>query len=154
MIPLFALADRGIGGLLRRSYVVGAVIVAAAGWWFANPMVTMACLMFLIWRTPGWDEFGGSTTPRSARQVVGAVLRNALPAAGMYAATTWFTGDPMDVLPFAGFCVVATGLQVWYAKKIDRLIAEGKSEDGQYNEIVELTRGAAYGVATALAALV
>jgi hypothetical protein len=150
-IPLFAWADRTVGGAGKRSIAFGAVLACALAAYLVSRNAPLA-VMLAIWvfyRSLPW-KVGGGTTPRRW-QIMGAFLRHAIPAA---AGLLLFLGHYAPDLKFTfmglAYAVVATALAVNYAREIDALTARGLPESGQ-NATQECARGAAYGAAIAAA---
>ncbi|MFD1189762.1 hypothetical protein [Phenylobacterium conjunctum] len=152
LIPLFAWADRTVGGAGRRSLAFGLVLLAGVVLWALSRDLTPVS-MALVWigyRSLPW-KVGGSTTPRGPGQVARALMRHAWPAA--IAAVMHYAGAASSalVLHLASYALVATGLAVFYAHRVDVLAARGEAEDGRLNAFIEGIRGAAFGAALAFA---
>ncbi len=158
LIPLYALADRFAGGgwpaldakLPGRAAFWGALVCAGLGYLVAGLLGPLAAVAWLIYRTPPWRIFGGSTTPRPG-EIVGTFGRHLIAAPGLALAAYWSGHSPVTAaLAGAGFAAIALALACWYAARIDRMVSRGITT-GDPNQFVELIRGAAYGAAVALA---
>lgn len=153
-IPLFTAADRGIGGLFRRSYVYGALLlIAAALTYFKEYPAAIITVVWGLYRSLPW-KIGGSTTPRTAEQIIGAFLRHLSPSLAVFICWQQFGVDPKMFLPFGFYAVIATGLAYAYGRDVDAMARAGIAELGQVNEKVELVRGFVFGVAAAVALII
>jgi len=143
---VFAAADRTIGGGGRRSLAFAAVFALALAFWFlGEPLFTVVALAWALWRSLPWS-IGGTTTPRTFGQKVGALLRNLIPAAAALCWGLW-AGDAVALagsLAFFVWAVLATDLSVEYGEQIDRYAGTG-SEVPWLNEHVEVRRGQLFG---------
>lgn len=156
LVPLYAVADRMVGGAGKRSVAFGAVLLASAGIaWLTGlwPLLIMAPVWIAVRSLPFKGAFG-STTPHGA-QIAATLFRNLLPAL----ATVPFLADGLfdaDWLHLAMaqilFALIATVLGLVYAAITDEHIRKGEP-GGVENSFIELARGAAYGVALAAWAL-
>lgn len=150
---LFALADRGIGGLLRRSFVVGTLIAAAAGLAYLGfHFLALLIVVWLVYRTIPW-KVGGSLTPRTTGQIIGSLFRHALPTVAVVGGNVWFGTSFHAAIPLLTYAVVATVLSVSYARLVDNLAAKGLGENGDANDLQEIIRGALFGLAAAATVL-
>lgn len=148
---VFALADRGIGGLLRRSFVVGGMLLGAAVLgYFNQPLAALLIAVWLVYRTIPW-KVGGSITPRTTMEIGASLLRHAMPALAVLLAYTWYGVDPQAALPIAAYALAATGMGVAYANHVDKLASQGLGDNGDYNDRLEAVRGGLFGFAAALA---
>lgn len=158
LIPAYALADRFTGGgwpaldakLPGRSLAWAAAACIALGYLVGGwPLAAMG-LAWGAYRSLPWS-IGGTITPRGA-QIPAAFARHALPA--LVPAALWVNhvaGGDWRILTFAclAYALAATVLAVAYAREVDALIATGRTDNGDFNDRVELIRGAAYGAALA-----
>lgn len=150
---LFALADRGIGGLFRRSFVVAPMVVAAAGLAYLGfHFLALLIVLWLIYRTMPW-KVGGSLTPRGPAQIAGSFLRHALPTLAVVGGNVWFGISYHYAIPLLAYAVVATLLSVSYARLVDGLARMSLGEDGEANDKQEVIRGAVFGLAAAATVL-
>lgn len=148
---VFALADRGIGGLLRRSFVVGAMLLGVVALaYFDQSFAALLVAVWLVYRTIPW-KVGGSTTPRTPVEVAASILRHGMPALAVLLAHTWYGVDPRAALPIAAYALVATGMGMAYAKHVDDLVRRGLGDNGDYNDKLEAMRGGLFGLTAALA---
>lgn len=150
LVPLYAVADRFAGGgwpaldakLPGRAAFWGALACAGAGYLLAGAYGALMGLAFLIWRTPGWDIFGGSMTPTTAKGYVGTFLRHLIAAPCAAAAAYWTAGNPLLAgAAFGGFAGVAILLAAAYGAR------NASGDVGNMNAFIELARGAAFGAA-------
>jgi hypothetical protein len=146
---VFALSDRGIGGLLRRSFVVGTLIAAAiALGWMGYGFLAVLIIVWLVYRTIPW-KVGGSLTPRRTGQVLGSLARHAMPMLAVVGGSVWFGTKPEAAIPLAVYAVAATALAVAYARFVDGLASMNLGENGEANDKLEIVRGALFGLAAA-----
>lgn len=150
LVPLFAWADRVVGGGGRRSLAFGLALLAGVILWAAShdPLPVGMALTWIAYRSMPW-KVGGSTTPRSPGQIGGALARHALPLG--VAAVLHHAGaaSPALLLHLGAYALIATALAVYYARKVDALAAAGRAEDGRVNAFIEVVRGGAFGAALA-----
>lgn len=146
---LFAVADRGIGGALRRSIVIGAALAVAIGLGLAGyGFLAILVAIWATYRTIPW-QIGGSTTPRGPGQIAGALVRHALPAVAVVGGNVWFATPWTAAIPLLAYAVATTAMAVSYAGHVDELIETGGADNGGYNDKLEIARGAAFGLAAA-----
>lgn len=159
----YALADRFAGGgwpaldarLPGRAAFWGALACAGIGFAFAGLYGLLMGVVFLAWRTPGWDVIpGGSITPKDAKGYLGTFLRHLLIPQVLAFAVAYWTGHDrlITALAFAAFAVAATLLAAWLGREEAKAKAAGKPF-GQQNTFVELGRGLAFGLAVAAGAM-
>lgn len=153
-IPLFAWADRTVGGAGRRSHAFGAVVALGLATGFLGHLwaVTGLSVAWVLYRSLPW-KIGGSTTPHGG-QIAASFARHAIPA--LAALILWRGGwGPMaSFYAMILYAAAATALSVSYATAIDKLKAAGGSENGQINSKYELARGAFFGIALAMGFIV
>lgn len=160
LVLVYAAADRFAGGgaprldakLPGRAAFWGALVAALLGWFLLGRYGVLCAGAWLIWRTPAWDVFGGSMTPKTSGQIAGTFLRHFVLIVPLGALAAYFTDrDPLTgAAPFAAFAVFATLLAVWYGRAEAKAIRNGEPI-GNQNVVVELLRGAAFGVAVVVA---
>lgn len=152
--PLFAWADRTVGGAGRRSVAFLAVLAfgIAAGVLAHLWGVLGLCLAWIAYRSLPW-RIGGTTTPHGV-QVIGSLARHLLPAFGAVITMLGGWSPLVPVYALVIYGVSATALSVSYATAIDRLIASGGHENGQVNARYELARGFIFGACLALGFLI
>lgn len=153
LVPLFAWADRTVGGAGRRSLAFGLVLLSGVlAWALTHSLtpVTIACA-WIVYRSLPW-KVGGGTTPRTLAEVAGAWARHSMPAG--VALALYLAGAAPEALPaFLGlYGCVGAGMAAAYARKVDALAARGAAEDGRFNATLEVARGAAFGAALAASA--
>lgn len=147
LLPLaFCGADRGIGGLVNRWFVIipllaGAIALKLAGFGF----VGLIAAVWLFYRSIPW-EVGGTITPRGPLQIAGSFLRNCLPMAAVPMGHVWFDVPLKAALPFSIYAVFATGLAIAYARAVDDLASRGLGESGEINDNLEMIRGFLFGL--------
>ena len=153
-VPLFAGADRIVGGAGKRSVAFGAVVAAGLAAGFLGHLwgVTGLCVAWVLYRSLPW-KVGGGTTPHG-KQIPAAFLRHAIPMGAALILFLGGWGPGASFYAMGAFAVIATALAVSYATAIDKLILTGGSETGQINGKYELIRGAFYGLALAVGFLV
>lgn len=152
LIPLFAAADRIVGSDMKnpKSLGNGLVIVPIAamsvlGAWGG---VAMAAA-WLLYRNLPW-AIGGTTTPRTTRQALGALARHSMPCAA--AAICWLSGllPGGAVFAFLLFAPLVTVLDLYRASDVDARAHFGLEENLRLNTKIELCRGALFGSALTL----
>lgn len=153
LIPLYALADRAFGmdrprwaenlpwkGLTFAGLVGGGYLVAGV-------LGAFLPLAWAIWRTPAWKAVpGASMTPRTTREIAATFVRHAIAVPPLALLAYWNGYDWQRAAYAAGcFAAFATVLGIWLAAAVD----EAEPGDGvqRENMVLELVRGAAYGVA-------
>lgn len=152
--PIFAAADRIVGSDLKnpKSLGNGLVIVplaamCALGTW--GPAALVAT--WLLYRNIPWT-IGGTTTPRTPRQIAGSLARHAMPAVTAITCTVFGLVSPMAAYGMVLYAVAATSLSVGFAAYIDEL-KPGEPEDTSVNATIELARGAIFGMMAAIAVI-
>lgn len=151
---LFALADRGIGGLFRRSFVIAPMVVAVGALaYFDHRFLALLVALWMVYRTIPWDV-GGTLTPRGPVQIIGSFVRHALPTAAVLGGNVWFGTSFHTAIPLLAYAVVATVLSVSYARLVDDLKSRGLGENGEANDKQEIIRGAVFGLAAAATTLI
>lgn len=153
-VPLFAWADRTVGGAGKRSVAFGAVVALGLAVGLLGHLwgATGLCVAWVLYRSLPW-KVGGGTTPHGG-EILGALLRHAIPMAAALILFLGGWGPLVAVYAMGGFALAATALAVSYASAIDKLIASGGSENGQVNSKYEIARGAFYGAALAAGFLI
>lgn len=160
LIPAFAIADRIWGGDVKHGRRYSIVLAFASGLgfgWLADGMTGMKVgaamsLAFLLTRSLGFHAFGGSATPRKGGQFLGLVLRHALLTVGVAVAlSVALLGKPplLPGLTFAGWALFAGALGLFYGEVNDRAKRNGRPIAPLVNQVVEIMRGAAFGLALA-----
>ena len=142
MIPLFAWADRSVGGAGHRSYVFGTIIIIGVWLSVYYPAAGVACIAWCVYRSLAW---WGTTTPRSVREILLSYAHNLIPFVAM--ALLWKNGmaSGKQVSFMFSYAVWATILAALYGVIVDWMAAHGRSEDGQVNRWIEILRGAYFG---------
>lgn len=144
---LFAVADRGIGGALRRSFVVAtALAITITLGMVGHGFLALIIAVWVLYRTLPW-EIGGTITPRGAGRIAGAFARHALPAVAVVGGHAWFATPWAAAIPLLAYAVAATAMAVGYAGHVDEMAEAGGYDDGDYNDRMETIRGAAFGLA-------
>lgn len=156
----YALADRFAGGgwpeldkrLPGRSVFWAALVCAGLGYLMLGLGGALGGLAWFIYRTPGWKVFGGSATPVGRREVLGTLARHLI-ALPLVVGAAHFAGvAPLYPAVLMGaYAVVATALAVSYGRANAAAAGSWQSIDPALNNALELARGAAFGVALALA---
>lgn len=144
LVPIYALGDRFTGGgwpalddrLPGRSVFWATLVAAGLGYLSLGNWGAHCALVWIIYRTPAWDVFGGRIDPRGAGQIAGTVARHAL-CVPLLTLAAYFAKLPLipTALAAAAFTLLAVGLSLTLARR--------------HNADVELVRGAAYGVVVA-----
>jgi hypothetical protein len=156
----YALADRFAGGgwpeldkkLLGRAAFWGALVCAGLGFLMLGLGGALGGLAWLIYRTPGWRVFGGSATPVGAREIAGTFARHLIAAPLVALVAYWAGHEPLKAAICMGaFAAVGTVLAVQYGAANEAAANAGQFINKRINERLELIRGAAFGVALALA---
>lgn len=153
LIILYALSDRAFGmdrPQWARNLPWKALIfagLAAGGYLAAGALGALLPLAWAIWRTPEWKLFpGASMTPRAPREIAATLLRHALAAPPVMLLAYWTGGDWQRAgYAMAAFAAFATVLGVWLASAVDE--AQPGEDVQRENMVLEVTRGAAYGLA-------
>ena len=143
LIPIFAILDRWCGGgvgwkytfIGRPIYYVAALIPAAFLWdWRLGVILTG----WVIWREPKWKLFGGSLAPTGRKEILGTFYRHLLILPVALAALK---------SPTVIQILIAVLLILWtmIATQLAMTNREYANEGSDINNVVELTRGAAFG---------
>ena len=158
LIPLYALADRFTGGgwpgldarLPGRSLFWATLACALAGWLLAGLPGALLALAWGVYRSLPWRALGGRLDPRVLADAPGVLARHAIVIPPM-ALIGWqlMDGPLVPALAGLGYALAATLLAFAYGRQIAAREAAGAPE-GDENTLIELTRGAAFGAATAL----
>lgn len=158
---VYGFADRFAGGgnpaldakLPGRAAFWGAIAGALAGYILIGwPAVALAAV-WLVWRTPKWALLkGASATPVGTSEIAATFVRHSIPIPGAFLIAQAFD---LPVLPavsaMAAFAAAATALAAWYGIRNQSAIEDGVAVDDDDNAFVEIARGAAFGIAAALA---
>jgi hypothetical protein len=154
----YALADRFAGGgfpklddkLPGRAAFWGAVLAAGVGFLVAGPAGALLGLVWLAWRTPAWKLVpGSSATPRTAKEVAATFVRHAIPIPLSVPVAIWTAHDPVRFAVFMGvFALLSTVLAAGYGKITADPDADAE-DAADANNILELARGAAFGLCAA-----
>lgn len=157
---IYSLADRFAGGgwpalddkLPGRGAFWGAVLGAGAGFLLCGPAGALLGLVWLVWRTPGWRVIpGASATPRTAKEVGATFVRHAIPILLAFPVAIWTGHDPARVASLmVVFALAATALAAMYGKLTAAPDADGE-DAAKANNLIELSRGAAFGLCAAVA---
>lgn len=147
LIPFFAFVDRLLGSDVNRAKSIGNTSVFILSLWmaFVNPIISFFMATWLIYRNIPWS-IGGTTTPRSNKQIIGSLLRH-----GVFIVPT-----TVDILmgwlplysitfPILYSIIVTLGL-IQYSKHIDDRIKKGLPENPKFNASIEILRGALFGL--------
>lgn len=151
LVPLFAWADRTVGGAGRRSLAFGLVLLSGVLAWALTHNLTPVTIAaaWIVYRSMPW-KVGGGTTPRTPAQIIGALARHSMPAAVAWV-LHYAGAAPQALYACLGvYGVLATAFAVDYARTVDALAARGVAEDGRHNAALEVVRGAAFGAALAV----
>ena len=160
-LSVCALADSFAGGSLgKKAKALDEAIPGRAAFWGAVLIALVGVLAFGVWgaamglvwliyRTPDWDIFGGSATPVTPKEIAGTLARHAI--ALLAAPVALFAGRSLIVaaVAFGLFAVAATLLAVAYSRANLHAQRVNEAIDPMKNRLVELSRGAAFGVAVA-----
>jgi hypothetical protein len=159
-VPIFLYLDRAWGAPdMKRKAKIGVLITALLGSLAGGLLVGIAVLLWALYRSMAF--FGGSAAPINSKQVRSAVMRH-LWVGPLILIATYFAGErqPLEllatVLVFLIYTAGATFLAIDYGKNLQRA-ERGEITQGQFdrlNEKVEKQRGALFGCAFALWALV
>lgn len=157
LVPLYAIADRMVGGAGKRSVAFLSVLLISAGLAFLLQdwaLLVMAATWMGYRSLPFAGPFG-STTPHGFG-ILTTLFRHTLPALVAIAceADKLFAADwTMLAIALAAYAVVATLLALVYAALTDNHKSDGTA-GGSENSFIEIIRGAAYGAALAIWAAV
>jgi len=160
-VPLYALADRIWGGDVRhgRRYSIAIALGAGAGFGWLEGQKQGAivggvlALAWLVSRSLPFRFAGGSATPRKGGQFIGLVVRHAL---FVVPASVWLAfniqGDPLrNGLTYGAWALCAGVLGLMYGEANARARDDGRPIQGLWNQLLELTRGALFGLARVVA---
>lgn len=149
-VPLFALADRMVGGAGKRSVTFAVVLLASilAGY-FGPPGAGVLGVTWIVYRSMSWTKWG-TITPRTMEQILLSFAHNAIPACIAAVCYSTDIGPELAVTTLLGYAVGATALAVIYARIVLHMAQTGQFERGQVNQWVELSRGGLYGAMLAL----
>lgn len=157
---IYALADRFAGGgapkldddLPGRAAFWAAAAVCLVGFLFGGWFGAALGLAWFGWRTPAWKLVpGASTTPVGAHEILATFVRHLLAPAGALIAALLMHRHAVAVAVcyglWAGF---ATLLAREYGRYKQRA-ASGQAVADDPNPLIELVRGAGFGLATVVA---
>lgn len=157
--PAFSIADRGIGGALKRSHVIGClavlIILEALTGGIVPASLTIA---WIIYRTLPW-AFGGTLTPRTPIQIVGSFLRHSMPAMAAFGLCIFGFTNFLTVVAMMVYALYATLLSKYYANSVDKIVDENKDnsekhlEQAKLNEKIEIFRGILFSIAFAVSVI-
>lgn len=152
LIILFAALDRLWGAAkpaFRGKKAVIAALAMGGGWLAGGPLGAAFGALFVAWRSLPF--FTGSAAPQENEEVAACIVRHAALAGGALAIAQAFGRDLLETAgPFAVAAGAAVALALWYARQV-RKAAERREPIGDQNVTVELLRGAAFGLAVAVA---
>lgn len=156
LIPLFAFADRRVGkggdGARSSSFIAVVLVCLLVGFLTRLWAVPVMGLVWCVARSLPT----GSTTPRTLGEIVGTLFRWSIPAlacvpfAGNHA---WGADWWGLALCLEAFALLATLLGMTYAGIVDDHARHGEPEGGE-NRFIEFGRGASFGAAVAVWAIV
>lgn len=144
LIPLFAILDRWCGGGMgwrstfrgRPIYYVLPLIPVA---WLIDWRLGVILTGWVIWREPKWALFGGSLAPTGRKEILGTFYRHLLILpVGLAAWDASAIIQTLSAIHLIVWAMVATLLAV-----TNRIYAD---EGSDINDIVELGRGAVFGL--------
>jgi len=154
--PAFSIADRGIGGALKRSYVIGSlailIILEALTGGIVPASLTMA---WIIYRTLPW-AFGGTLTPRTPIQITGSFLRHSMPAMAAVGLCIFGFTNTIPITAMMAYSLYATLLSKNYAISVDKIVNENKDngldnlKQTKINNKLETFRGILFSIAFAI----
>lgn len=156
---VFSIADRGIGGAIKRSYVIGSLFILTLIALFNDGIVPAALTAtWIVYRTLPW-AFGGTLTPRTAFQIIGSFLRHSMPALAALGLYAFGIANAIPALSMIVYALYATLLAKYYADSVDK-IADGKGDAGfkhlkqvYLNDKIEIFRGISFSIAFALSVI-
>lgn len=157
--PVFSIADRGIGGALKRSQVIGSLLILILITFFSGSIVPASLIAtWVVYRTLPWS-FGGTLTPRTAFQIIGSFLRHSMPAFAALGLYAFGLVNAIPALSMIIYALYATLLAKYYADSVDK-IASGKGDAGfkhlkqvYLNNKIEIFRGISFSIAFALSVI-
>lgn len=144
LIPLFAILDRWCGGGMGWNYkfrgrpiyyVLPLIPVAWLIDWHLGAILTAWC----VWREPAWKLFGGSLAPTGREEILGTFYRHLLILPVALAA--WDASIARQVLVV--IMLVIWAMTATATATTNRTFAD---EGSDINDIVELGRGAVFGL--------
>jgi len=144
LIPIFAILDRWCGGGMgwrstfrgRPIYYVLPLIPVA---WLIDWRLSVILTGWCVWREPAWKLFGGSLAPRGRKEILGTFYRHLLILpVGLAAWDASAIIQTLSAIHLIVWAMVATLLAV-----TNRIYAD---EGSDINDIVELGRGAVFGL--------
>ena len=149
-VPLFAWADRTVGGAGKRSVAFGVVLlVSLLVGYFLSPGAGVLGVAWIGYRSMSWTRWG-TITPRTLKQIVLSFIHNAMPAMVAGACFSATIGPLAEVGTLLLYAFGATSLAVLYAHIVDYMAAHDMYENGQVNARIEIARGGLYGAMLAL----
>lgn len=152
LVPLFAFSDRTVGSDGAHPKTTGNLPILVLALALAFSKVHAAAVLsgtWLLYRNLPWS-WGGTTTPRTCLQMLGALARHSMPAAAAFGCfllgwlSIWVAGA------FLLYALAATCLGVYYGLYTDAQRQFKLPEDPRVNARIELTRGGLFGLALAL----
>jgi hypothetical protein len=145
MVPIFAGLNRLWGsdvGSARTLVITAAVAMSlTANYGLHDSMLAWLCTLWAVSRSLRFKIFGGSLTPETPVEMVGAMLRFLVPAVVTVAYRDW-TATAIMVI----YAAAATWVSHCYAETIEDMKANGIPEGGA-NVRIELGHGLLYGIA-------
>lgn len=166
LLPVaYGLADSFAGGSLGakakalddklpgRAAFWGALLCAGLGYLSAGVPGALMGLVWLIWRTPTWDVFGGDATPVGVKEIAGTFARHLIAMLGVVTAYWAHNDVVMSAMAFVAFAAGATFLACWYTGRNMDAAEAGEPIDPKDNRFLELCRGVLFGLA-AVASLI
>ncbi len=160
IVLAYALGDRFAGGgapklddrLPGRGAFWAGVMCAVLGWLVFGWVASALALGWWLYRIIPPRAIGqSSATPNDKTAYFHTFIRHALPLLPAFLVSKGWALDTLWVcMPFAVYAVAATALAAWYGAANAKAISEGRGI-GKENVIVELARGAAFGLAVVVA---
>lgn len=93
-----------------------------------------------VWRSPGWHFLGGTLNPKTTKELFGTFLRHFVFVMPVY---IWLMADT-NIVWWAP--VITMGVWAATSATIAYIASCSQEDDVDLNNVVELTRGAVYGV--------
>ena len=148
-IPLFAWADRTVGGAGSRStaFIVVAIISLLVGH-FVSVGAGVLGIAWIGYRSMRW---WGTITPQNIFQIMLSLMHGLLLAVVAGSCYVAGVGPGLATYTMVLYALGATALAVLYSAIIDYMIAHNLPENGQVNAKIEIARGATFGAMLALA---